>query len=103
MAAPAHYTKGKLNMKLEHWYSGIEVVANCDVGVIMILKKIDNNDFFVQTAEHTKPQFTEEIVNTHVKEMETITFTTTFAGNPKPEISWYHNNKLIRQHASYQV
>ncbi|KAK8746935.1 hypothetical protein OTU49_016904 [Cherax quadricarinatus] len=55
------------------------------------------------SGEPTKPKFTQEIVNSRVREMETITFTATFIGNPKPEITWYHDNKLIRQHASYQM
>merc|ERR1711915_434797 len=49
------------------------------------------------------PKFTQEIINSRVKEMDTVTFTAAFSGNPKPEISWYHNQKLVRQHASCQM
>ncbi|KAK7082944.1 hypothetical protein SK128_021395 [Halocaridina rubra] len=54
-------------------------------------------------GEHYPPKFTQEINNSRVKEMDTITFTATFRGNPKPDIAWYHNSKLIRQHASCQM
>merc|ERR1711915_680305 len=55
------------------------------------------------SGKHFKPKFTQEIFDSRVKEMDTITFTAAFAGNPKPEITWYRNSKIIRQHATCQM
>ncbi|XP_042888253.1 titin-like isoform X7 [Penaeus japonicus] len=55
------------------------------------------------SGEQYGPQFTKEITNSRVREMETITFTASFRGNPKPDITWYHNSKIIRQQQCYQM
>ena len=58
---------------------------------------------FSFTDAHVAPEFTRNLTDGVVKEMENFIFTVSFKGNPKPEISWYHNNLLIHQQQAYQV
>lgn len=54
-------------------------------------------------AEHIEPHFTRELTDGTVKEMDNFVFQVQFKGNPKPEISWYHDNLLIHQQQAFQV
>ena len=53
--------------------------------------------------ERCAPVFIQEIINGRVREMDSHTFIVTFNGNPKPEISWYCNDRLLQQTQTYQV
>merc|ERR1712035_29121 len=54
-------------------------------------------------ASQQPPQFTTEIVDRRVQESETATFECYFAGNPKPDLSWYYNGKLLKSNPNVKI
>lgn len=71
--------------------------------IIIVIQRTLIAYLFSFSAEHVEPQFAQELENGRVREMENYVFTVAFAGNPKPEISWYHDNLLLHQHQAFQV
>ncbi|KAG5897350.1 hypothetical protein JTB14_030235 [Gonioctena quinquepunctata] len=57
----------------------------------------DSTHIFSSTeASQTPPTFVQEITDIRTTEAETIKFECLFSGTPKPDIIWYHNEKIIR-------
>ncbi|KAF2360265.1 Immunoglobulin I-set [Trinorchestia longiramus] len=72
---------------------------------VLSVRKKSSFNFGLPRAntEHVEPQFVQELVNGSVKEMGNYVFTVSFVGNPKPEITWYHDNLLIHQQQAFQM
>ncbi|XP_045531935.1 titin isoform X5 [Pieris brassicae] len=54
-------------------------------------------------ATQAVPSFVRNLISERVLEGETVTFEAVYSGNPKPEIIWYKDNKVIKSNNYFQI
>ena len=58
---------------------------------------------FVYSATEQAPKFVREIKESRIKEGMRCRFEAVFAGNPKPEITWYYKGVQLQETDNIQI